>query len=143
VWKPLPSPADGIRNPNIAIVDGGGGHLGVVVSEWSDGSCFRAHAIEFKRPEAYCSVDEATYSNRSRDPTLDYSAYLQVAALSDDLKELAETRSMMTGREIELKQYLLVGLTECLEVVCSTPPRVSLASSYEEARAIAAHRVSA
>jgi len=136
---PLPSAIDGIHFPSLEIVDGGSGYLGIVVSEWREGECKRAYALRFY-PEAYCAVDEATYSLRTPDASIDRTSYLQVAPLSPELSGLAETRSMIVGKNITLKQYLLVGLSECLEVFSEEPPRVTSHATYEAARIHAASR---
>jgi hypothetical protein len=141
-WEPLSSEIDGIRSPSIEIVAGGGGRLVVLVSEWRDRVCTRIHSVEFDRPEAYCAVEEAMYSIRTNDPPLSQSTYLRAAALSSDLEGLRETRELMSGRRIELRQYLLVGLNECLEVVCVNPPRVSTFPTYEAARTMTLHEPS-
>jgi hypothetical protein len=137
-WASLPSAIDGIEFPNITLADGGGGHLAVIVSQWSEGRCIRVHTVEFDHPEAFCAVEEATYSILSEDNPFDLREYLKVAKLDAHLQTLARTREMMVGKAVELNLYLLVGLTECLEVVSSTPPRIVSHASYERALAHAA-----
>jgi hypothetical protein len=132
-WKAAPSPIDGIEFPNVELADAGRGDLAFVVSEWRDGKCLAAFTAEFRRPEAYSAMEEAAYSISSPDQEWLGQTYVRFTETSETTKALSRLRSTLSGREVALRHYQFVGLSECFEVVAEIEPAIKSHETYEAA----------
>jgi hypothetical protein len=128
-WKPIASALDQLSAPQLDVVRGGHGWLTVIVSD--DRLTF---TVEFDGPVAYAGVEEMAHALLSPE-SAELGANLRVANVSAAADDIAARLQEFSGRRAELRHYLLVGVSECIEVICEAEPVI--AAHADEAAALA------